>query len=294
MTGLIIGASGQVGSSLYKKISDLSVDVVGTYMSHPVNGLEYLDIRDEISVKNLITRVNPDFVCVPASLTNVDYCELHPDESRKINVQGLKNIADAVKEISSDLIYFSSDYVFDGINGPYLESDMPNPICEYGKQKLIAEKYIENTLKKFLICRTTVVYSWEIQGKNFVQRLIRTLRDGMSIKVPADQIGTPTYAPNLAEAVIHLIDNNKYGAFNVAGPDLLSRYEFAKIIAKEFGLNENLIQGIETKYLNQPAKRPLNGGLVITKLQENSDIEMIGCINGLRLMKNNIITDTNE
>jgi dTDP-4-dehydrorhamnose reductase len=247
----------------------------------------FLDIADTNAVRQFILNYNPTVIYLPASLSNVDYCELHPKESSKINVQGVMNFVNALKGSDSRLVYFSSDYIFDGIKGPYSELDAPNPICEYGRQKLISEQYISQNFTNYLICRSTVVYSWEIQGKNFVQRLVHSLRNNVMTKVPIDQIGTPTYAPNLIQVLLELVHHEETGVFNIVGPELISRYEFAKIVAKIFDLDEQLIIGIETKDLNQPAKRPYNGGLIIDKVKKKVSCELIDCLWGLKTMKTN-------
>lgn len=287
MIHLVIGASGQVGQHLFKAIQSADHAIIGTYNNHSSPGLFFLNIGKKISVHQFIRKYNPDIIYLPASLTNVDYCEMHPRESSKINVQGVKNIVDELSGTDSKLVYFSSDYIFDGVNGPYSEGDTPNPICEYGRQKLVSEDYISQNLTNYLICRTTVVYSWELQGKNFVQRLIYSLRNRDDVKIPVDQIGTPTYAPNLSQAVLELVQKDEVGTYNIAGPDLISRYDFAKAIVKIFDLDLRHIQGIETKDLNQPAKRPLNGGLIVDKVKKKIRCKLMNFEQGLKLMKLN-------
>jgi dTDP-4-dehydrorhamnose reductase len=287
MTELVIGASGQVGEHLFKAIQSADRDVIGTYNNRTAPGLFFLNIGEKASVRKFIRIYKPDVIYLPASLTNVDYCELHPKESSKINVQGVKNVVDELKGTNSKLVYFSSDYIFDGVNGPYSELDTPNPISEYGRQKLISEDYISKNLTNYLICRTTVVYSWELQGKNFVQRLIHSLRKGDVVKIPVDQIGTPTYAPNLSQVVLELVQKDETSIYNIAGPDLISRYDFAWAVAKIFDLDLRHIQGVETKDLNQPAKRPLNGGLIVNKVKKKICCKLLGFEQGLKLMKLN-------
>ena len=285
MINLVIGASGQVGQHLFKAIQSADHDVIGTYNNHTAPELVFLDIGEKASVHQFFRIYKPDVIYLPASLTNVDYCELHPKESSKINVQGVKNIVDELRGTDSKLVYFSSDYIFDGVNGPYSELDTPNPICEYGRQKLVSEDYILENLANYLICRTTVVYSWELQGKNFVQRLIHSLRNGDDIKIPVDQIGTPTYAPNLSQVVLELVEKDEIGIYNTAGPDLISRYDFARAVAKIFDLDLRHIQGVKTKDLNQCAKRPLNGGLIINKVKKKICCKLMNFEQGLKLMK---------
>jgi len=136
----------------------------------------------------------------------------------------------------------------------------------YGRQKLIAENIIAMRLTNYIIIRTTIVYGWERQGKNFVLRLIRTLQNNQEIKVPTDQIGTPTYAPYLAKTSVQLAESKVKGIYNIAGKDLVNRYDFACEVAKIFKCDKSLIIPVKTNDLHQPAVRPLNAGLKINKV----------------------------
>jgi dTDP-4-dehydrorhamnose reductase len=183
------------------------------------------------------------------------------------------------------MVFFSSDYVFDGVNGPYSEDDATHPISVYGETKLAAESFIRKILDDFLIIRTTIVYGCEELGKNFCYRLINTLKSGQRIRVPTDQIGTPTYAHNLSEVVIDLIENNRSGIYNVVGCDVADRYEFAKRVCAVFGLNEKLLIPVTTSELNQKAPRPLKAGLRIDKVRKDSSIKIMGIDESLRAFK---------
>jgi len=283
-THLVIGASGMVGEYLVRAAADAGFEAIGTYHSHLVRGMQRLDIRNQTEVQLLMAKVRPTIVYLPASLANVDYCELHPGEGYATNVIGVCNVVRAVNEVGAKLVYFSSDYIFDGKAGPYREDDPPNPICEYGRQKLMAEHYIALHARDYLIVRTTVVSGWERQGKNFVYRLLKTLKAGQVLKVPVDQIGNPTYAPNLAQAVVELALSDARGVYHVVGPDRVNRYEFACEAARVFGLDGSLIQAVATSELGQPAPRPLNAGMVAEKAAAKLRIPLIGYREGLRAM----------
>src|SRR5438309_5950295 len=193
VTHLVIGASGQVGHHVTRVLTDQGVRVLGTASAHLQPGLAQLDIRDRCEVLRLVQKIEPEYVFLSAACTNVDYCELNPTEAYSINVLGTKNVADAVRAIGARLVFFSSDYIFDGRVGPYPEDTPGSPISQYGRQKLIGEHLVGLHVEDYLIVRTTVVYSWEPQGKNFVERLVIALRQGKPIRVPYDQISTPTY-----------------------------------------------------------------------------------------------------
>ena len=281
---LVIGASGQVGDHLVRVLEEQGQKVVGTFNGHPVSGYELLDIRRRDAVQHLMTSVHPSIVYIPASLTNVDTCEQYPDEGYAVNVGGLCNVVEVGNAIGARLVYFSSDYIFDGKSGPYAEDDPANPICEYGRQKLMAEHYLALHAANCLIVRTTIVYGWERLGKNFVSRLVNTLQLGQTLKVPVDQIGNPTYASNLAQVVVEMVNSGADGVFHVVGPERASRYEFALEAAHVFGLDEKLILPVTTPELGQLASRPLNAGMTSVRIAAVADTPMIGYREGLQKM----------
>lgn len=278
MKALVIGASGLVGGSLLDALAEVGTESIGTYAGHERRGLLPLDVRDAAAVKGLIERSGVDVVYMPASLTNVDYCENHPEESHAINVDGVRHVVATGRRI----VYFSSDYVFAGDKGPYRESDLVYPLCVYGDHKVRAELSLPATA---LILRTTVVYGPEWQGKNFIYRLRSTLHDGQRLRVPEDQIGSPTYAPNLARAAVALERSGCTGVYHVAGPQRASRYEFALAAADVFGLDRRLIDPISTADLRQPARRPLDAGMVSDKAAAKLPFPLIGYKEGLRLFR---------
>ena len=281
---LVIGGSGQVGEHLLRCLEDKGKQAFGTYYRHARPGMYSVDIRNTQAVAELLSQLHPDIVYLPASLTNVDYCELHPNASYEINVTGTCNIVRAANDVGAKLIFFSSDYVFDGLNGPYAENDPAKPICEYGRHKLLSEHYIAMHANKYLIVRTTVIYGWDSQGKNFIQRLVDKLAKGERVQVPVDQVGSPTYAPNLAEAVIELAEIHARGLLHVVGPKLASRHDLAIAAARVFGLDSALIDPITTRELRQIASRPLKAGMIMDKAQGLLKTRLIDYVEGLAMM----------
>lgn len=292
-TQLVIGASGQVGEHLLATAHASGKDVVGTHLRCPTDKTIELNICEPSAIHALFESIKPSVVYLPAAMANVDYCEQFPVESAATNVRAVENIVDEVNRIQAKLVFFSTDYVFDGASGPYSESDRPNPKCQYGVQKLFAEELIRDRANNFLIIRTTVVYGWERQRKNFVCRLLERLGAGESVKVPCDQIGTPTYAPDLARVVIQLVELDANGLFHVVGPDRMSRYEFACEIAEVFGLNRELIHPVPTCALNQVASRPLGGGLLAKAMTQFAS-PLFGCRAGLLKMAADEVKDEKQ
>jgi dTDP-4-dehydrorhamnose reductase len=281
---IIIGASGMVGAHLVATLTSNERQSIATYYSTPIPSAIPLDIRNRAEVVRLFSEIEPDCVYLPAALPNVDYCESHPAETYQTNVMGAKQVVQAANQVGARVIYFSTDFIFDGEHGPYDEADTANPVSEYGRQKLEAEHFVGLFAENFLIIRTTVVYGWEKQGKNFVFRLIRSLQNGNSVKAPVDQIGSPTYVNNLAQIAVELASSSRQGVINVTGPDYLSRYDFALYAADVFSLDKSLILPVTTAELKQPARRPLQAGLRIDRVSAISKTPVIGYRKGLKLM----------
>lgn len=280
---LVIGASGQVGESLLKELSKHGA-VAGTYHEHAHSGLLKLDICNLDEVSSFISKMKPRIVFLPAALTNVDFCERNPAVSFQVNCVGTYNVVRATKKNNAQLVYFSSDYVFDGKSGPYSEEDLVNPINVYGTHKVYAENVVYANLLDFLIIRTTQVFGPEEQKKNFVTRLVENLKDDLPTTVPVDQVGNPTYAPELSRVVYQLVNLHANGIFNVVGRDRISRYEFALQIAETWGYSPNLIQPVFSDSMDQIAKRPLNAGFCLEKTEMKVGYNLPGFLDGLSEM----------
>jgi len=281
---LLITATGLTGQNI-SNIFKNKDQIVGTYYRIKESDYMHIDISDEKVSEDVFDNVNPDIVVLSAALTNVDYCQSHPKEAFEINVKGVENITKLCKTYGSKLVFFSSDYIFDGEYGPYSEEDNTNPINVYGETKLEGENMIINELQDYLVLRTTVVYGKEIQGKNFVIRLINDLEKGREVKIPNDQIGTPTYAFNLAELTKELISQKAKGVFNAAGSELIDRYNFALKVCEVFDLDKELIIPVSTKQSSQTAKRPLRAGLKTEKLKQVVATNIMGVVEGLEKLK---------
>lgn len=269
---LILGASGQVGYSLACAYEGSNNDLFGSHNNPKMTTFAPLsspsikvDISDYREVNNIIDECCPDVVYLPAALTDVDLCEQLPLETRKVNVLGVKHVVDKLKITKSLLIYYSTDFVFDGKEGNYADDAMPNPINEYGKQKLIAEHYISTNLENYYIIRTNLIYSpvaYPITDNNYVYRALKKLRNGNVVQAIVDEWVTPTYGPDLADFSISLASSDQSsGIYHIGGYDLVNRYKFTLTIARVFDCDERLVQPVFSHELNRPAKRPLNGGL---------------------------------
>jgi dTDP-4-dehydrorhamnose reductase len=283
MEYLVTGASGLIGLN-FINILPKSKTRGASYL-HTKPGFIQFDIRKHQEVEFHIRNNKPRVIFHSAAFANVDECENNYQECFDINFLGTLNLAKAAKRYGSKIVFLSTDYVFNGKRGPYFEEDIPDPINNYGKSKLAAEHAIQEYCNNYLIIRTTIVYGHEIQGKNFVIRMISQLKNGRKILVPIDQLGTPTYVVDLINTILLLVANNKNGIYNIAGPELIDRYSFACLIADTYGYDRNFIIPISTAELNQNAQRPLRAGLVIEKVKSEVNASINGPIEGLSLMK---------
>jgi glucose-1-phosphate cytidylyltransferase len=283
---LIIGASGFLGTLLYNDFQKDYDQVVGTYCTHPEKEMIHLDITNKAQVEEVLTTFNPTIVIQPAAQPWVDFCEENPEESRRINVAGAQHVIDWCAAQGVYYLFLSSDYIFDGVEGPYLEGAHPNPLNVYGQHKLAVEQYVaQKHSNKSSIVRTVGVYGWEKAGKNFVARLIKTLADGKEIVVPGDQYGTPVHAADLSAAIRSLVAMRKVGTYHAAGPQNLSRYDFSLLIADVFGCDKSLIKGVSSEELRQKANRPRKAGLISTKIQQELTISFRSPQEALTLMR---------
>ncbi len=266
MRALVIGASGQVGGALLRLLGERGEPVVGTYRSRPMPGLEPLDVTDADAVRELVERSRPQIIYLPAALTAVDYCETHPDEAWRSNVEAPASVARAAAAARAKLVFYSTEYVFDGRAGPYSEDDPINPLGAYARSKAEGERAVQAASSDVLIVRTTVVYGWDPNSVNFAMQVWNRLSAGEAMRVPSDQISNPTLIDFLTEATVQLVDHDVRGIVNVVGRDRVPRSEFAVRLARALGLDERLIEPISTAELQQLAPRPLNAGLRTEKL----------------------------
>ncbi|MEI8190849.1 MAG: SDR family oxidoreductase, partial [candidate division NC10 bacterium] len=202
MRALIIGATGLLGHALFRHLSGRpGWEVAATTYDIAVPGFEPLDALDSSAVERVLDRVKPDAVVFPASNPYVDYCEKHPQETRRLNVDATLACARMVFGRGMRFVFFSTDYVFDGAKREgYREEDETRPLNEYGRQKLEVERALCASGGRALVIRTSAIFGWELQPKNFVLQVLARLKDRKAMKAPMDLDYNPTYAPSLAES----------------------------------------------------------------------------------------------
>ena len=258
-TILITGASGQLGMSL-KRIFNSKYEIISTTgNNNPTGSSMYLDVTNPMLFKEVIETTNPDLVINLAALTNVDHCEKNPELAYSINIGGMDNLVNAFK---GPIIHISTDYVFDGEDGPYKEEDTTNPLNVYGLSKLESEKLLLDHSENSLVIRSNVLYDYSSKSEaSFLNWVVDSLTQEKEINVVEDQWNNPTWTGSLAVVIDRAIDTQLTGLVHWGDGDLVSRFDFANKIADVFNLKKSLIKPILTSELNQTAKRPLKSGL---------------------------------
>jgi len=287
---LITGASGQLGNSvvnqLFGKYELLATDISNNKSNTLNIPFSILDITDIEQIKNILTNFNPDIIINLAAFTDVDGCELNTDKAYLLNAKSIEILSN---NFDGQFIQISTDYVFDGYNGPYSENDGTNPISIYGKTKLEAEKILQDNINNWCILRTNVLFDYYNNTEaSFIKWIIDSLKANKFINVVDDQWNNPTWTQNLAEIIELVINKNVIGLYNYGGADYLNRFEFAKIIADIFNLDKTLIFPISTESLNQVAKRPLKGGLNTEKIEQEIDIQCVDLKTSLSMIKSRL------
>lgn len=286
---LVTGAYGLLGSNMLAQLTrryhcaglvrNLRPDVA-------LPGVEYHegDITVRKRVVELCKMVRPKIIYNTAAYTNVDRSEVDREQCWKTNVDGVANLAHAARLVGARLLHVSSDYVFDGTKQrPYRENDPPNPLGFYAKSKLAGENALIASGADYAIVRTMILYGVSRSARlNFVTWLIEALRQGRPVRIVDDQVGQPTLASELAEALIHIGESAHREVYHVAGSEAISRYDFALQIARLFELDTGLIARIKTADLKQPAPRPRYSVFDTSKFERDFGMKLSNVRDGLK------------
>jgi dTDP-4-dehydrorhamnose reductase len=245
-----------------------------------------LDVVNKEDVKKVIGFYDPDVIINCAAFTDVDKCETERELCWKLNVDAVKNLIIAARQNEAKLIHYSTDYVFDGRSGPYTEDATPNPISFYGRSKLASENALVLSGIDYAVIRTMVLYGIGNNVKpNFALWLISKLKNNEAVNIVDDQVGNATMIDDLAWGTLKIVEKGCTGIYNIAGSDILSRYDFALKVCEVFNLNKSLVSPIKTATLKQPAPRPLKSGLIVLKAESELGFTPMDTEEGLRLLK---------
>ena len=271
---LITGSNGLLGQKLLHKLRrDSSISLIATSKGKnrvsAKDGYTYvsLDVTDQAEVSRIILYQAPHVVINTAAMTNVDLCEDKRSECDSLNINAVKHLAESCKKIDAHLIHISTDFIFDGENGPYSEDDEPNPLSYYGLSKLKSEQLIQAHSVNWTIIRTIIVFGVgeNLSKGNIVLWAKDALAKGDPLNIIDDQFRAPTFAEDLADICILAAKKKALGIFNASGKDIMSIYELVERVAKYYGLSTDNLNKISTATLNQKAVRPPKTGFILDK-----------------------------
>ncbi|MCR9249240.1 MAG: NAD(P)-dependent oxidoreductase [bacterium] len=275
MKVLITGSNGLLGQKLIDLMAPMQdVTLIATSNGnnrYPVGKNEFdyypMDITSPVEIKSVFSRTNPDFVINTAAMTNVDQCESEKENCWKLNVEAVSHLVEACRESNSFFLHLSTDFIFDGENGPYSEEDIAKPVSYYGESKLAAENLITESDISWAIARTVLVYgiAHDMSRSNIILWVKNSLENKKEIKVVNDQWRTPTLAEDLAMGCYLILKKRATGIYNISGKDFLNPYEMAVKTANFFKLDMSTMTEVDGSIFSQPAKRPPKTGFILDK-----------------------------
>lgn len=292
---LITGSNGLLGQKLVKQLmNDPEVDFLAT--SRGANRMtesgefnyQSLDITDKEAVLKVVSEYAPDVLIHTAAMTNVDACEIEPVKCRELNVTAVEHIVAACKQNNTHLVHLSTDFVFDGREGPYREEDRPNPLSYYGQSKLDAEQMVmESGLDKWSIVRTIIVYGIveDMSRSNIVLWAKGALEKGDPLNIVNDQFRMPTLAEDLADGCIRVAKQQATGIFHISGKDFMSIIELVERVANFFELPFDQVTAVESNFFKTVAARPPKTGFHLDKAREQLGYEPHSFEEGLALLQ---------
>ncbi len=271
---LITGSNGLLGQKIVAQCLKNGHDFLATSSGEnrnsacPESIYVSMDITDESRVNEIFESHQPTAVIHTAAMTNVDACELDEKSCRKVNVEGTKFLFEASKRINAHFQLVSTDFIFDGKDGPYSEEDKPNPVSIYGQSKLDAESLLtSSSSSNWSISRTIIVFGTGegLSRSNIILWAREALHKGGPLKIVNDQFRSPTWADDLAWGCLEIVRRKASGIFHLSGPKVYSIIELVKEVAKYYGLSTENISEVSSDTLAQPAKRPPITGFDLTK-----------------------------
>jgi dTDP-4-dehydrorhamnose reductase len=296
---LVTGSNGLLGQKLvYKLRNRTDIQLIATARGEnrlaEQSGYEFhsLDTTHRDAVLSIIENFKPDSVIHAAAQTNVDACEFDKEGAWRANVEAVENLIEAIKTKSpqTQLIHLSTDFIFDGENGPYREEDEPNPLSYYGTTKLEAEKRLYASGIHWAILRTIIVYGItdNMSRSNIVLWAKGALEKGQALDVVNDQYRSPTLAEDLADACISAVMKEAQGIFHTSGKDFMSIIELVYRVADYYGLDKSLVKPVSSTTLNQPAKRPPKTGFILDKAYRELDYRPHSFEEGIKIVEEQV------
>jgi len=292
---LVTGSNGLLGQKLvYNLVNDSSIILIATARGENrlmlQNGYQYepLDISNKIEVEQIVVKYKPDCIIHTAAMTNVDACEEDPINCKILNTDSVQFFVEAVEKYSplTHFIHLSTDFIFDGEEGPYNEEAKANPVSIYGHSKWNAEKIVQQSKINWSIVRTIIVYGItdNMSRSNLVLWAKQNLENQIEINVVDDQFRSPTLAEDLAEGCILIAKKKAYGVYNISGPETQSILDLVYTVADYFNLDKKYIKPVSSKSLNQPAKRPPRTGFILDKARRELGYSPHSFVEGIKIV----------
>ncbi|MBI3872750.1 MAG: SDR family oxidoreductase [candidate division Zixibacteria bacterium] len=290
----VTGAAGLLGQALIATLRGRGhVVIAGVHHARPSwpenVTLLPLDLTEPRSTTQFATSAQADWIIHAAAMTDVDRCESEPASAERVNRDATRDLISAISQTQTRMVYLSTDYVFDGRDGPYSEDDPPNPINVYGRTKYEGECAVREAPDGHVIVRSASFLG--IGGPRrptFIERMLQTMRDHPPLRAAHDQRGNITPVDFLALAIAELLERGLGGVWHVAGREIVSRYDLAVAVARMFDLLSTAVARCNYAELGRPAKRPLNGGLIVTKAETTVSARCDGLALSLRKWKDGL------
>ena len=297
---LITGSNGLLGQkavNFFKENYEVYALSRGENRNSNTKGYTYynIDVSDFNKLNLLVNDIQPHFIINSAAMTNVDECEVKQNECNIINVELVRQLVQSCKNNNIHLTHFSTDFIFDGKDGPYNETDNPNPLSHYGLTKLKSEEIIISAKIGYTIIRTILVYGIvdNMSRNNIILWIKDSIENKRVITIIDDQFRMPTFVDDLAMACLSVVQKKAKGIFNVSSNKLISIFDMAIEIADAFNLDKSYIKRITTSELNQKAKRPAITGFNLDKANKILGLPLVSFAERLQVFKNQLETFSN-
>ena len=267
MKFLVTGSAGLVGTQVVKDLSKSNYQVYSCYHNtKPEFGiLHQMDLTNYDDMSKSIDEIEPDVIIHLAAMTNVDLCETERELALKINAKATEILSKQAAKQRAFFVYVSTDYVFDGENGMKKETDIPNPINNYGRTKLEGEKAVQDMASSWCIARTSTPFGLHSTKKSFPVLVAQNLKTKTEFSAVTDQYTSPTFVPNLSKMIIEIATRQIVGVIHLAGATRISRFDMAERVADKLSLDKTFLKPTSIKDMNWVAKRPKDSSLDISK-----------------------------
>lgn len=302
-TILVTGSNGLLGQKITEKVlKEGGINLIATAKGenrYPImEGYIYtqMDVLNREEVKLVIEKYKPDAIIHTAAMTNVDTCEEQKELAYQLNVESVATLLSLCEVHNIQLVHLSTDFIFDGENGPYEELSSPHPLSYYGETKFQAEELIKNTKAKWSILRTILVYGIvsDMSRSNIVLWAKGALEKGNPINVVNDQWRMPTLAEDLADGCLLAVEHDAQGVYNISGKDMMNISELVAKVADFWGLDKSLINEISAATLNQTAKRPVRTGFILDKAMTELNYQPHSFAEGLAILDKQLRSRSKE